>query len=183
MTGLITGCLSAACCFAGQPRGLTAPVSVKELPEIHVVYTEYKGDHEGKGHIYDELLGKILAWAVPNGLWDFPETTKIIMIYPDPPSVPKDKRRLWLGITLEKKIPVPEALCEMTLPSAAYAVGSFEIPARQFGEAWSYMYGQWLPGSGYRAAEGLSFELQKNDSSEHPEGKHLVDICIPVCKK
>ena len=31
-------------------------------------------------------------------------------------------------------------------------------------------------------AAGLAYELQKNDSSEDPEQKHLVDICIPVQK-
>ena len=69
----------------------------------------------------------------------------------------------------------------LTLPAGPHAVGRFAIPSDQFGAAWGYLYGEWIPQSGHAPA-GLAYELQKNDSSEDPEQKHLVDICIPVQK-
>ena len=62
-----------------------------------------------------------------------------------------------------------------------HAVGRLAIPSDQFGAAWGHLYGEWIPQSGHAPA-GLAYELQKNDSSEDPEQKHLVDICIPVQK-
>lgn len=155
---------------------------MQKMPEIHVAYVEHKGLHEGGGEVYDELLGKLTGWAIPNGYWDFPRTTKIICIYPDPPGVPESEKRLWLGITLQRIVPAPAGINTMTIPENTCAVGGFVIAEREFADAWGFMYDRWLPENGYRPAEGLSFELQENDSCTHPEKKHIVDICIPVRK-
>jgi len=55
-----------------------------------------------------------------------------------------------------------------------------EVTSDQFGEAWDAVCGGWLPDSGYEPADGHSFEIYHNDHREHPEGKHIVDIVIPV---
>jgi AraC family transcriptional regulator len=167
-------------CATAPRNAVNAAVRVEGMPEIHVAYVEHRGKYEGGGGIYDALLGKLTAWAIPNGYWDFPHTTRIICIYPDPPGVPESEKRLWLGITLPKIVPVPAGISTMTIPENTYAVGSFVVAEREFADAWGFMYGRWLPENGYRPAEGLSFELQKNDSCMHPEKKHVVDICIPV---
>jgi AraC family transcriptional regulator len=176
----MAGYVVALGCTTHPHRTTEGVIRVERLPAIHVAYVEYKGDYENNNRIYDTLLGKLTAWAIPNGYWDFPRTTKIICIYPDPPGVPKSEQRLWLGITLPNIVPVPDGISAMTIPENTYAVGSFVIAPREFGDAWGFMYGRWLKDNGYRAAEGLSFEIQKNDSCTHPEKKHVVDICIPV---
>lgn len=179
--------LLAGCCTAlAKPlaESMDATVGIKELPEYHLAYVECKGDFQGNDEIYDVLLGKLLAWAIPKKLWDYPGTTKMILIYPDDSrSTPKEEQRLWLGITVPEGTSTPDGIRTLTIPEAAYAVGSFEISAREFGRAWGYMMGEWMPASGYRPAGGYSFEMKKNDSDKHPEKKHIVDICIPVEKK
>ena len=40
--------------------------------------------------------------------------------------------------------------------------------------------GQWLPESGYQAADAPCFEVYLNEPEQHPEGKHIVDIYEPV---
>lgn len=174
------GHLIAPGCATAPRHSIKGEVRVQKMPKIHVAYAEHKGLHEGGGGIYDALLGKLTGWAVPNGYWDFPRTTRIICIYPDPPGVPASERRLWLGITLPKTVPAPAGIITLTIPENTYAVGSFVIAEREFADAWGFMYERWLPENGYLPAEGLSFELQKNDSCTHPEKKHVVDICIPV---
>ncbi|HBR95588.1 MAG TPA: hypothetical protein DEA90_15605 [Opitutae bacterium] len=37
--------------------------------------------------------------------------------------------------------------------------------------------------SGFEAGDGPCFELYQNNGMEHPEGKWLVDICIPLKEK
>ena len=181
---LLIVCIALPCAaFAqGQGESVKAAVEVKELPEYHLAYVEYKGDFQGNAEIYDVILEKLLAWAIPNKLWDFPDVTKLILVYPDDESVPAEEQRLWLGITVPKGTSTPEGIDMLTLPEATYAVGSFEISAQEFGRAWGYMFGEWIPRNGYVPAEGYSFEIKKNDSDDHPEKKHLVDICIPVHK-
>ncbi len=164
---------------ATPPPGLLAPVAVEDLPARRVAYVEQVGHFQNNPGIYDVLLGKLLAWALPAGLWDFPAKSLIVCIYPDEPSVPADQQRLWFGITIPEDAAPPAGIQALTLPAGRHAVGRFAIPADQFGAAWGYLYGEWLGSSGQVPA-GLAYELQKNDSSEDPEQKHLVDICIPV---
>lgn len=174
----LTG-MMATLAHAAPPNGLLAPVTVVELPARRVAYVEQTGHFQNNPGIYDVLLQKLLAWAVPAGLWDFPRTTLIVCIYPDEPATPPDQQHLWLGITIPDTAVPPAGIQVRTLPAGRHAVGHFAIPADQFGPAWGYLYGEWMVQSGQVPA-GLAYELQKNDSSEDPEQKHLVDICIPV---
>jgi AraC family transcriptional regulator len=145
-----------------------------------VAYVEQMGHFQANPGIYDVLLEKLLAWAVPAGIWDFPANTLIACIYPDDPeSTPPERQRLWLGITIGDDAVPPEGIQTLTLPAGSHAVGRFAIPSDQFGPAWGYMYGEALARLGQVPA-GLAFELQRNDSSEDPEQKHRIDICIPV---
>lgn len=40
--------------------------------------------------------------------------------------------------------------------------------------------GEWLPSSGYQAADRMCYELYLNDNEKHPQRKFIVDICQPV---
>ncbi len=167
---------------AQTPEGLLAPVALEERPAQRVAYVEQIGHFQGNGEIYDVLLQKLLDWAIPANAWNFPAKTLIVCIYPDDPqSTPPEQQRLWLGITISNDATPPERIRTLTLPAGPHAIGRFAVTADQFGPAWGYMYGEWMAQSGHVPA-GLAFELQKNDSSEDPGQKHLVDICIPVQK-
>ncbi len=68
----------------------------------------------------------------------------------------------------------------MIIASGEYAVGHFEIFGSEFAAAWGYMYGEWLPNSGYQPRDTFPFELYVNDPRTHPQGKYLLDIYIPI---
>ena len=177
---LLAGTMATPSAHAEPPPGLLAPVAVADRPAQRVAYVEQVGHFQANPGIYDVLLQKLLDWALPAQLWNFPSQTLIVCIYPDDPAAtPPDRQRLWLGITIPDDARPPENIPVLTLPAGPHAVGRFAITSDQFGPAWSYLYGEWMAPSGYAPA-GLAFELQKNDSSEDPGKKHLVDICIPV---
>lgn len=182
---LSNGLLIAAALAGCSSDQVKKPVAeIKTLPQYHVVYVEYKGDFENNPEIYDIQLEKLLSWAVPAGLWDFPDKTKLIVIYPDDPySTPKSEQRMLMAITVPQNVSIPSKIEEMTIPGGKYAVGNFIISSEEFSHSWEYMYSDFIPGSGYVPADGLSFEKKMNDSDTHPEKKHIVEICIPVEKK
>ena len=151
------------------------------MAPVQVAYVEHVGNVEGDEEIFDVILERLLAWAAPQRLWDFPENTRLYLIYPDnPEETPPERRRLWLGINVPEETETAGGIGTVTLPEGRYAVGAFKVTAREFGQAWSYMTEEWLPQSGFLSAGGYSFEIQKNDSSLDPQKKHVVDICIPV---
>jgi AraC family transcriptional regulator len=177
---LLIGTLPPPAAFAAPPPGLLAPVAVEERPALRVAYVEQIGNFQANPEIFDVLLQQILDWALPAKLWNFPTRTLIVAIYPDDPaSTPPDQQRLWLGITIDEAVTPPDPIRTLVLPAGPHAVGRFSFASDQFGPAWGYLYGEWMAQSG-RAPTGLAYELQRNDSSEDPEQKHLVDICIPV---
>ena len=170
--------LAASCAAAELP---CKSVSVKKLPAYELAYVEYRGHYENNPGIYDKVLEPLLAWAVPNRLWSFPSSTKLIIIYPDSEAVPAAEKRMWMAITIPSDAKPPKGIRRMTLKEGLYAVGDFEISPHEFGRAWGFMY-RWLSEQGYAPSDGYPFELKKNDSDEHREHKHLVEICVPVAK-
>lgn len=68
----------------------------------------------------------------------------------------------------------------MTIPGGTYAVARFELSDQEYEAAWQLLYGQWLPQSGYQPDDRPTYERYVNNPDEHPERKHIVDICVPV---
>lgn len=169
-------------CNHGIGREKTA--EIRTLSPYRVAYVEYKGDFENNPEIYDVQLDKLLKWAIPAKLWDFPEKTKLIVIYPDDSqTTPKGEQRMLMAISVPEGVVVPSKFMEMTIPGGEYAVGRFVISAEEFGASWGYMFGEFIPSSGFYPSGGMGLEIKLNDSDTHPEKKHIVDICIPVIKR
>ena len=68
----------------------------------------------------------------------------------------------------------------MAIPGGKFAVASFEIAGDEFEDAWNMLMGGWMPASGYQPDDRRCYEIMHNNPKEHPEGKHIVDICVPV---
>ncbi|MFW6232438.1 MAG: AraC family transcriptional regulator, partial [Bacteroidota bacterium] len=82
-------------------------------------------------------------------------------------------------ITLENEIKPEGEIGVMKVPGGRYAVGRFEIKPEGFTASWDSMC-HWLAQSGYQPADSWPYELYHNDHTKHPEGKFILDICIPV---
>jgi AraC family transcriptional regulator len=59
-------------------------------------------------------------------------------------------------------------------------VAHFELSPHEYSDAWNAVYGGWLPASGFAPDDRPAFELMGGKPEDHPEGKHVVDICVPV---
>ena len=114
------------------------------------------------------------------GLLHFPET-KFITIYHDNPDITDEtKLRTDVCLTVPAGTQVDGEIGKAKIPAGKYAVAHFEITPDQYQDAWNAVYGGWLPEGGYQPDDGPCYELYLNDPKEHPEGKHIVDICVPV---
>jgi AraC family transcriptional regulator len=155
-------------------------VEVKDMPELHVVYVRHIGPYAGNEQLFGNLFNRLYAWAGPRGLLRFPET-KFITIYRDNPDITDETRlRTDVCITVPPDTQVDGEIGKATIPAGKYAIAHFEITPDQYGDAWNAVYGGWLPESGYQPEDGPCYELYLGDPKKHPEGKHTVDICVPV---
>jgi len=162
------------------PSLLKADVEVKELPQMHVAYIRHIGPYEGDAELFGRLFGKLFQWAGPRDLLRFPETKTLSVYYDNPDITDPDKRRVDVCITVPEDTKVEGEIGKTSIQGGRYAVARFEIAVEQYGDAWNAVYGGWLPESGYQPADGPCFELYHNDPEQHPEHKHIFDICIPV---
>ena len=83
-------------------------------------------------------------------------------------------------ITVPDDTAVDGEVGKMVLAGGQFAVAHFEIDSSEFEDAWDALMGGWMPDSGYQPDDRLCYEICHNDPKQHPEGKHVVDICVPV---
>ena len=156
-------------------------VEVKEMPGFHVAYVRHRGPYKGDSELFEGLFNKLMKWAGPRGLLRFPETQVLTVYHDDPKITEEDKLRLSACIKVPEDTPVEGEVGKMDVPGGKFAVGRFELAgSEEYEEAWNLVFGGWLPESGYQPDDRLCYELYQNDPKEHPEGIHIVDICLPV---
>jgi len=89
----------------------------------------------------------------------------------------------WAAVEVENFNMVPEGMQTKVLAGGLYAVFTHVGPVKQFVETSNYIYGKWLPQSGYQLDDRAHFERlgEKYYGPEHPESEE--EIWVPVERK
>ncbi len=159
-------------------------VEVKQVPEMTVVYLRHVGTYASLGKVFQKMIRQLIGWAMNKGVAEIGKNM-LLAVYHDNPEITEDeKRRVSIGLTVPEGTKPEGEFGVMRLSEGLYAVGHFEIDdekaSAQHQASWQYMFGSWLPGSGYQPDDKVVFEAYVNDPSTHPERKHLIDIYMPV---
>jgi AraC family transcriptional regulator len=160
--------------------GLEMKVEVKEIPEMSVAYIRHIGPYKGDVELFQRLSEKLVKWAGPRNLVNFPETKYLIIYHDNPEITDEDKLRVSVCITVPENTEVDGDVGKMIIPKGKYAMAHFEITADQFQEAWNSVYRDWLPESGYQPEDRPCYELYSGNCEESKDGKFKVDICVPI---
>jgi AraC family transcriptional regulator len=150
-------------------------VTIEKMDRMRVAYIRYVGPYAGDSKLFEGLFGRLCAWAGPRGV---DMSTTYIIYHDDPAITEEQKLRLDVCVPIGEGTEVSGEVCEAIIAGGTYAVGQFVLGTDEYGEAWAYMYSDWLPGSGYRPAEAASFERYSGSCGE--DGRMPVDICVPV---
>jgi len=150
-------------------------IEIKEMPEFNVIYCRHTGQFNQIGKVYEKLM----KWAGPRGLLNFPKTKTITVYHDDPAITAIEQVRQSACITVENDVKVDGEIGKMKLESGKYSVGHFEIDENGFEKAWNTMC-LWFTESGYQPREGFPYELYYNSPDEDDKHKFILDICIPV---
>ena len=163
-----------------QPSKLTATVEVHNRPAVRVAYLRHIGPYAGNQQLFAELFGKLAHWAGARGLLGRPDALFMSMYHDDPSVTEADKLRMSACIPIPEGTGVDGEIGETTVPGGRYASARFEINADQYAQAWEAIYGGWLPNSGFEPDDRPAIEVYHNNPQEHPEGKHIVEMLLPV---
>ncbi|MFP2995106.1 GyrI-like domain-containing protein [Spongiivirga sp. MCCC 1A20706] len=154
---------------------LTSNIIQTTLPKRTVAYISHTGPYKGDTELFESLFNKVMAWAIPMGVLNDPHTQSV-SIYQDE-DVPEDQQTIKVGFTVPEDTEVEGPIEKMELPAGNYVVGAFKLLPTEYGDAWNEVY-EFVYKNNLKPLSGIMYESYKNDPSTHPEGKHLVDICI-----
>ena len=150
-------------------------IEVKQMSALDLVYCRHVGQFDRISLAYDKLF----RWAGPRGLLRFPETKTVTVYHDDPNITDIEKLRQSACITVNEEVKTEGEIGNMHLDGGKFIVGSFEISAMEFGDAWNAVC-LWMAEKGYQPRDAYPYELYHNDHNEHPERKFILDICMPV---
>jgi len=164
-----------------KQKQLDYTVEVRDLPVREVAYIRHTGPYAGDTELFERLFGTIMRWAGSRGLMESPDFQNLTIYHDSPEITEEEKLRISVCVTVPPETEADGEIGRMTVPGGRYAIGTFEIDVDQYGDAWNSIMNIWLPESGYQCSDhGPCYEVGLNDPSEHPEGKHRIEIHIPV---
>jgi AraC family transcriptional regulator len=156
---------------------LNKSVEVKDLPNMTVAYIRHIGPYKGDDKLFENLWNRLFSWAGPRGLLGRKDFKSLVIYHDDPNVTIEEKLRMSVCITVPPETKVDGEIGKMEIEAARYVMARFELTARDFQQAWDWVYGQWFPSSGYQPDDKPCFEMYPE---EPKDGKFIVDICVPV---
>lgn len=160
-------------------------VTIVERPETTIAYVRHVGPYFGDELLFQRLFATLYRWAKPRNLVTRGVTEEVVIYHDDPETVAPEKLRISCGISVPAETEVSGDVGKLTLDAGTYAEARFEVDASEFAGAWVWLYGTWLPESGYQPDDMLCFERYPDTEPESEidgtTGRtFIVDICIPV---
>jgi AraC family transcriptional regulator len=156
---------------------LNKGVEIKDFPKTTIAYVRHTGPYKGDEKLFERLYGELFAWAGPRNLTEQPGLRTFNVYHDDPGVTEEDKLRLSVGLSVPADTKVDGQIGKMDLDSGKYVVARFELGPMDYQKAWSWLFGEWFPSSGFQPADGPSFEMCGDKVNDN---LHKVDICVPV---
>jgi len=154
-------------------------VKVQDVAPFRVAYVKHmKGYQDSKG--IAEAFQKLFFWAGPRG-WMSPAMKVLGISFDDPEITPTDKCRYYACVAVDERAEAEGEVGVMDIRPGKYAVGRFSGSDDIFRRAYSFMYGDWLPKSGWQPDDAPALEAYLGEPGGSAGKMDFVfDLFIPV---
>lgn len=156
-------------------------ITTEELKDQLIIYIRFRGSYVEFRRKSKKLFNELFDFATANNLIN-PNKTKVLTIYDDNPFITDEKNlRTSVAMTIPTDAKVIESgkICESSI-SGRFAVGHFEMSGSQYGEAWQFMYQEWLFKDKAKPRDAVPFEMYITEPPKNLKDKSLTDIYIPI---
>lgn len=159
---------------------MKSSIKIVEFPKRNLAYISHVGPYMGNTELFEKLFKQVMGWLYAKDLIN--ADMEAITVYHDyPESVPEGEQRISVGFTVTEGTLPEEEIEIMEISEGKYVVGSFEISQNDYEKAWKDTF-NYIEENKLIPLDGPMFELYKNDPDKHPQGMHLVDVCIAIKK-
>jgi AraC family transcriptional regulator len=158
-----------------QPHAASANYSVQLAPfeGVRLAAIEHRGDYQKIGNSF----AKVQIFFVAH---EMPATRSFGIYFDDPESVQEKELRAEAGLVTDQKIPAHQKIREVKIPAMLCASVLHKGPYAELERAYRHLFREWLPGSGYEAADFSCFEEYLNDPREVPPTEWLTRVHLPL---
>lgn len=148
-------------------------VEMMETLAINLIGREHQGDYMEVGNTF----GKLFMEAQSLGLLT-EKTRSIGLYYCDPKTVATEDLRADACISIDQPIMINQgsAFKKVQIPAGKCATVLFKGSYAELEKPYDWLFGQWLPQSGYEAANFPAFEEYLNDPKTTPPSELLTRI-------
>lgn len=151
-------------------------INIVERPQAIVYGLHHKGPYIEIAPVFEQVWQFVrehqLATQVKAGLGIY---------YSDPLSTKPEECLADVCIQLEGKLPEDMSpLQKIEIAAGRFACYRHIGPYNAVQQVYSMIYSQWLPKSGYEAADKPPFEIYVNNPRELPPEEWITDIYIPI---
>ncbi|MBC1418475.1 AraC family transcriptional regulator [Listeria fleischmannii] len=156
-------------------------ITIETIETMRVIYVRFRGTYTDFRKNSKKLFEQLFSFAESYQLI-IPEVTKVLTIYHDNPFITDaENLRTSVAMTIPKDADVNETdeISIMTI-SGKFGVGHFEISLGEYGDAWDYMYQNWLFEGENKARDAVPFELYVTEPPKNFKTKSLTNIYIPL---
>jgi AraC family transcriptional regulator len=159
-----------------KPETEARRVEMMTFEEIKVGVLEHRGDPRRIG----DTIRAFIAWRRENHL--HPSTSATFnLLYGDPDTTPPDEFRLDLCAAVKGDVaPNAFGVVGRTIPSGRCAVLRHVGSDDGFGEAFRYLYSEWLPKSGEEPRDFPLFLQRLRFFPDVPEHQAVTDVFLPL---
>jgi AraC family transcriptional regulator len=162
--------------FVTSNRGeIVMKVSIETMSALRLASVRHLGPYNTIGDSFAQL-GQL---AGPAGL----VTGNALMVaiyHDDPEATAPSELRSDAGISVTEEQTIPASLHEVRVPGGRYAMTTHIGSFAGLGDTWARLMGEWLPQSGHRLADGVSYEIYRSDMRTTPESELRTDIFVPI---
>ena len=145
------------------------PVRVEERSEYRLAVAEHRGAYMDIGWAFARVVDRM-------GL----RKPRVAIYEDDPGIVPEAALRAVAGVVVGPEAEVPEDLETRVVPAGRYAVMRYTGPYASMHAAYLWLYGQWLPASGWEPRDHPVIEEYLTDPATTPPAQAVTDILLPL---
>jgi AraC family transcriptional regulator len=150
-------------------------VDVVKRPKLRLASVRHVGSYTRISEAFQRLNDLVTAAGLSNA-----DSLLVGIYHDDPSTTPEERLKSDAAITIPAKTKLPRGLTELVIPAGRYAHSTHVGPYTGLGEVWGHLRNEWLPQSGDRLGDGMSYEVYRNTPMNAEAHELVTDVYLPL---